>query len=643
MRSMLVVQKLRLGLGLLALLTVIQAALAIVGLNKVRSLQAELSDRALPIMVELSGIAEAAVQIAQKAQQLQAADAPGQVSRLALDIEEIGDRIARGQSAVIALDPALREDPSVALTASVTTGIADLVDLELARFSLDADYDAARAEVADSLKDLLAATLNARDTASLALTADAGDVEGIGLFRRMFQIHQQAERIAAALAGLDLATSNADTFELRFAFDLDSRDLHKAVARLQPGDEKDRIGARVVALHDSVERTALFDRKTAINTSTEARAAHRSGLIADMAALQRATSAIADRQQSVTQGLDRDLAGFTNWISRLLIGLSVMACLAVLVLGFLVVERQIARRLSRVMAATEALEAGDHAPRDSFDGTDEIAALGRAIDRLRALSRTQAELHQHLRDASDEAQKAAATKSEFLSMMSHEIRTPLNAILGLFDVMRNSGLDEKQLRRIEVGHKAASNLFKMLSDILDASRLEAGQIAVNPETIQASELRDYAEFLLAGTRRKHDRDIEIAATLAEGADIPLWIDVTKARQILANLIDNAVRFTMHGSVTVSMSISNDDGNLLITIRDTGSGISPEQISKIFEPFRQARMGINRGSGGSGLGLTISKQLAQLMGGDLSVQSEVGVASVFRLTLPVSCKELSHVA
>jgi signal transduction histidine kinase/DNA-binding response OmpR family regulator len=231
-----------------------------------------------------------------------------------------------------------------------------------------------------------------------------------------------------------------------------------------------------------------------------------------------------------------------------------------------------------------------------------------------------------------EVQRATQAKSDFLATMSHEIRTPMNAILGMADVLAETSLTTDQRRCVDIFQRAASNLLDLLNDVLDTSKIEAGQLVL--ETV-AFELRDVVSQAveLAGVRAAAKGlriDHEIMPT------VPSWLsgDPTRLQQVLINLLGNSTKFTEKGRLVLRVAL-NPDGrgpkSLIFALSDTGIGIPKEQLPKIFESFAQADSSTTRRYGGTGLGLTICKRLVEAMGGRIWVESTVGVGSTFYFT------------
>jgi two-component system, sensor histidine kinase and response regulator len=241
-----------------------------------------------------------------------------------------------------------------------------------------------------------------------------------------------------------------------------------------------------------------------------------------------------------------------------------------------------------------------------------------------------------MRDARDLAERLARARSAFLANMSHEIRTPMNAVLGFVELILDTELTNEQRRALELVRSSSEALLMILNDILDYSKIEAEHLELESIPFDVSKVVHATASLLAV--RAREKHLELLAEVS--ADVPRAVrgDPTRLRQVLMNLIGNAIKFTEQGEVVVSVGAVATDGTyrLAFAVRDTGIGIAPEHVATVFKEFTQADSTMTRRYGGTGLGLAISQRLVRLMGGELSVTSEVGRGSEFSfaLTLPV---------
>jgi signal transduction histidine kinase/ActR/RegA family two-component response regulator len=245
----------------------------------------------------------------------------------------------------------------------------------------------------------------------------------------------------------------------------------------------------------------------------------------------------------------------------------------------------------------------------------------------RVVQRTEA-----LAAASEKAEAANIAKSAFLANMSHEIRTPMNGIIGMANVMRREGVTPQQEKRLDTIDASAQHLLSVINDVLDLSKIEAGKFALEEAPVVVSSLLANVSSILS--ERAKAKGIHL---LIETDKLPhnLVGDPTRLQQALLNYATNALKFTETGSVTLRTVLqeeSADSVRLRFEVQDTGIGITPEVISRLFSAFEQADNSITRKYGGTGLGLAITRRLAELMGGDTGVESTPGVGSTFWFTV-----------
>ncbi len=244
-----------------------------------------------------------------------------------------------------------------------------------------------------------------------------------------------------------------------------------------------------------------------------------------------------------------------------------------------------------------------------------------AAERARRLAEAEA--------ARDAAEAATQAKSEFLANMSHEIRTPLNGVLGMAQALESLDLDPAAREMVATIRESGDGLMTILNDVLDLSKIEAGRLDISPtDGDVALVLRQIHRLFLP---KAQEKGIELVLDSAASAAAPLRFDPVRVRQCVSNLVSNAIKFTRRGRVDIGLGLSpTGDGRtrVSVSVRDTGIGMSPEMLSRLFQPFSQAEASTTLRFGGTGLGLTISRRLARLMGGDIEVASQLGEGSAF---------------
>ncbi|WP_420906600.1 response regulator [Candidatus Magnetaquiglobus chichijimensis] len=262
-----------------------------------------------------------------------------------------------------------------------------------------------------------------------------------------------------------------------------------------------------------------------------------------------------------------------------------------------------------------------------------LAELATANDALKKEIEAREQFEQQLREAKERAERSVKAKSDFLAAMSHEIRTPMNIVLGMSGVLLESDLTPEQRHFVEMMHRSGGALLTIINDILDFSRIESGRFSLSEAPFSPSALvEEICNLMRLSVEQK---GLKLAVRIAPDLPRAMLGDDGRVRQILINLIGNAIKFTERGRIRVTLERHPEDPEaLLFSVADTGIGIAPEFQTRIFEQFSQADTGITRRFGGTGLGLTISRRLLEMMNGHIWVESRPNAGSTFHFSLPI---------
>lgn len=290
------------------------------------------------------------------------------------------------------------------------------------------------------------------------------------------------------------------------------------------------------------------------------------------------------------------------------------------------------KHISRINHLSEQID--DFSYTRAYETVDAIKAYPYGSDEVYVLANNTADMIRELQVHEEKIAEAAQFKSDFLANMSHEIRTPMNAIVGLSELALKEDLPEKSREYTEKINSSANTLLVIINDILDFSRIEAGAVEISPVDYDVKQVvNDLVTMVSMGLNEK-----PVVMKLNITPDIPRYLhgDSARIRQVLGNVISNAVKFTKEGSININVDfapLDEDNIDLMISVADTGIGIKEEDYSRIFESFSQVDSRRSRDVEGTGLGLAISQRLVKLMNGTIEVESEYGMGSVFTICIP----------
>jgi len=426
------------------------------------------------------------------------------------------------------------------------------------------------------------------------LAEEAAQLQADSVTALVFQLEREFLRLrsAVALAGLDSPATDWDALTLRHDIFLSRLDLlltSPSVDRLRDAPEYQEAVPHLQQL--AAQMLPWMEAPAQHRPGWAALAQTMDGMGPEVQALSFASNAMISRQM---QQQIRTVQGQ----SQMIVGLFVAQALLLLSVAATIVVRQ--RRQERERLALEA--------------------LNRELDIARQL-----------------AEQANITKSHFLANMSHELRTPFNGMLGMLQLLHETPLDARQRDFLHTAADSAQHLLTLLNDILDMAAIEEGKLKVAPEAIDLPRvLRDVVTPMGAQAR---DKGLQFDVSMTPSLPAAVRLDPTRTRQVLFNLLSNAIKFTERGSVGFEVDVqpgpNADTVELVFTVRDTGIGMSAASVERLFERFFQVESRLNRRRGGSGLGLNISRALAELMGGSLAVESREGQGSTFTLRLPTT--------
>ncbi len=693
------VNKSSLGRRLMAAVLVIAgfpAATGILGwfeLQDVARNQSRVVTEAIPAISDVRGVAEETSRVVAVAPELAAViDEQQRAERAAFlfkQVDALHDRLASTprspaptealaaeaemRQAITLLDGLVRQRLrlSVQRDAALTRGLEATVELTGIADTLVANAEMGTAAVISNLYDLETDSPGDRQARFDALDRLIEvDLFQLGL---MFELRAHASEIGLLLNRIVAAKTQDELGVLRA--DLDGR--VRIVTRRILAVNDPRRAERAVELLRAVnsggasppEVGGLFELTAqTLDLTARIAAAERQVRVAALA-LERSAAALADRIEARAVEAGQSAEQAIRATQQLYAASSILALVISLGILWSYVRGNIIRRLNALSATMTRLAAGHLGAAVVPAGNDEIAGMEAAVEvfRRQAIANREyeaererhlAELQSHRSDlqrlvaeqteqlrgevaahdaARDRAEVADRAKSEFLAMMSHEIRTAMNGVLGMLRSLARGNLTEKQGRQLDAALGSGKGLMGLLNSILDYSKLDSGNAGIDTVRFRLEDaMRDIVLLMVPVAEEK---GLYLRLVLPDSPQPPLEGDLDKLRQVLFNLVSNAVKFTETGGVTLRVAaVAGSPPRYAFSVTDSGRGIAADALERVFAPFQQENMQTARTHGGTGLGLTISRRLAEVMGGTLTARSATGQGATFILTVPVELSE-----
>ncbi|MBY5922296.1 TMAO reductase system sensor histidine kinase/response regulator TorS [Ferrimonas balearica] len=661
--------KLLIAFVILAGLSVLAAALGLVSLSQLRASHQQLVEDAVPALNQSRAVAELSGRILSNGRLMAEVHDRDTLDHTWRELERTNGALDRRLEELVAIEPGQRSTLQH-LHNEVVRNLVSVFELSQSQIALKQAFNEQFTQVneaANRLADLVEDQLANAETAMVARSvgfygetavapqADALIEQDLMQIRRMSELKNNLLRLRRQLVLLPYM-DDPDTMQVRAErFRVLADYLPLQMALVPDPERRQAILAQWQTLE---EGAALYEQKTRQLALTQEIDDSLASLDARFKAMNAAVTVLVRR---ANQGLNSAQVRIDHRYQQALWGLLALGLVAALVAVFVlwrVVYREVVVRLNGTTQALLRLAEGDHSVRVKKGGSDELSRLADAIDTFKAtaIAREQAEQalraqHQQLEQAVTErtdelnqantrlaqelsvsaeakaqAEAASRAKTTFLATMSHEIRTPMNGILGTAELMSDGELNDQQRRYLGVIHRSGEALLDVLNDVLDYSKIEAGHISTVTEPVQPAEV--VQEVLDTLASRASQKALTLQVVGAERVALAYLGDRAKLRQVLLNLVGNAIKFTEQGGVVVGLNA--EQGQLVVTVQDTGMGIEPERQETVFEAFQQSRSGEQWG--GTGLGLPISRRLAEAMGGTLTLSSLPGEGSTFTLRL-----------
>jgi signal transduction histidine kinase/DNA-binding response OmpR family regulator len=623
------------GLALIGLFAVTQSGVAILAIARFGASFNQIADTNLPALIGASQLSELSQTLVATAPEIALADT--QIRRQTI-VDQLNERVTAVVDTIARLDPAAvdREQASH-MQRQLSTLVTNLRGLdELVRERIDAN-NALEAAVA-RLPGLAA---RVRSVASESVIGEQDrERSSASTMSRPYEEHV-VEWSAMALECITLmltttgipSTSRLERVKSQIKLLIDGMERIRSLLpqTVQPKIESiqsdiTQFGLGVSSLPDA--RRVQVQNEAAIGTALRLIKQTSGAFVASVSAISSATQYDIGRRSKYFN----EMIAYFTFLS---VGTSLLCFVAGIGI-FVYVRRAVITRL-KVLQQYMRAQVEERPAAISAVGDDEITEMAKAtqffVTRTAAAKKIADSAREAAERARTEAEAANSAKSTFLATMSHEIRTPMNGVLGMIEVLERQGLDQVQLRTVSTMRQSGESLLRIIDDTLDFSKIEAGRLELESIPFSLSGLIHGA--LDTFRPQAAAKGLALAAEIDAGSNNGFVGDPTRVRQILFNLLSNALKFTDRGGLRVRAGTTPlDDGRsrIMLSVIDTGMGLGAEQCARLFTPFAQADSSITRRFGGTGLGLSIVRRLAELMEGDVTVESVPGVGSTFTVTL-----------
>jgi signal transduction histidine kinase/FixJ family two-component response regulator/HPt (histidine-containing phosphotransfer) domain-containing protein len=623
------------GLMLIGLFAATQSGVAILAIARFGTSFNQIADTNLPALNAASQLSELSQTLVATAPEIALADT--QIRRQTV-ADQLNERIAALARTVERLDPAAVDREQVSyMQRQLNTLVINLRGLdELVRERIDADN---ALEAAMARLPSLAARVRNVARESMIGEQDRERSSTSTMFKQYGAHMVEWSAMGLECITLTLATSavpNTSRLErvksqLKALIDGMERIRVQLPQSLQSNIESTQsdiaqFGIGVASLPDA--RRVQIENEAAIRTALRLIKQTSGAFVAAVSAISSATQRDISRRSKYFNEM---VAYFT-----LLSTVTSLLCLAAGIAIFVYLRRAVITRLKVLQQYMRAQVEGRPAA-ISTAGVDEITEMAKAtqffVTRTAAAKKIADTAREAAERARTEAEAANNAKSTFLATMSHEIRTPMNGVLGMIDVLERQGLNQAQLRTVSTIRHSGETLLRIIDDILDFSKIEAGRLELESTAFSLSGL--VLGALDTFRPQAAAKGLTLKAEIDTGSDEALIGDPTRVRQILFNLLSNALKFTDRGGVRVragTTPLSDGRTRISLAVSDTGMGLGAEECARLFKPFAQADSSITRRFGGTGLGLSIVRRLAELMEGNVAVESTAGVGSTFTVAL-----------